>query len=243
MTNNHLFQSVEKPRLADEIARKITQAIQEGRYLAGEVLPPTRELAVRFNVSRPVLREALSILQVQGFVTIRHGRGTFVKDPDTDILHVSIEDWLEKNYTLVENFYEARLAIEPACAARAAQLAQEEDIAKLKEILNTLDRLTDEGNTPVLVSADIDYHSSIARLSRNEFFIKMLDTLIVPETDVRKIVLRLPNHLPTTNKNHTEIFNAIAKHDPEAARDAMAVALSEPLNVIREFMKETKRAG
>ena len=120
MDNTDIFQSVEKPRLADEVARQIAQAIQEGRFLAGQTLPPTRELATKFNVSRPILREALSILQIQGFVSIRHGRGTFVKDQNTDILNVSLEAWLAKNRALVENFYEARLAIEPVCAARSA---------------------------------------------------------------------------------------------------------------------------
>lgn len=240
MTNNGFFQSVEKPRLADEIARQIAQAIQEGRFLAGQTLPSTRDLAVMFNVSRPVLREAMSILRVQGFVIIRQGKGTIVKDPNTDILHVSLKEWLSKNLSLIEDFYEARLAIEPVCAARAAQLAKETDIAELKRILDLLAHLTDDENTPVLVSADIDFHSKIARLSQNEFLIKMLNTLIVPETDVRKIVLRLPNHLPTTNIHHIEIFDAIRKHDPAAARDAMIVALSEPLNVIQNYLQKRR---
>ena len=237
MNNSDIFQSVEKPRLATEVARQIAQAIQEGRFLAGQFLPPTRELAKKFDVSRPILREALSILQIQGFVSIRHGKGTFVKDPNSDILNVSLKDWLTENHTLVENFYEARLAIEPVCAARAAELAGPEDIAELKEILGRLGQLTDEENTPVLVSADIDFHSTIAKLSRNEFLIKMLNSLIVPETDVRKIVLRLPNHLPSTNKHHIEIFKAIEKHNPAAARKAMTIALSEPLEDIRQYMK------
>lgn len=237
MNNSDIFQSVEKPRLATEVARQIAQAIQEGRFLAGQFLPPTRELAQKFDVSRPILREALSILQIQGFVSIRHGKGTFVKDPNSDILNVSLKDWLIENDTLVENFYEARLAIEPVCAARAAELAGPEDIAELKEILDRLGQLTDEENTPVLVSADIDFHSTIAKLSRNEFLIKMLNSLIVPETDVRKIVLRLPNHLPSTNKHHIEIFKAIEKHNPAAARKAMTIALCEPLEDIRQYMK------
>ncbi|MGZ9165963.1 MAG: FadR/GntR family transcriptional regulator [Anaerolineales bacterium] len=238
MDSTDIFQSVEKPRLADEVARQIEQAIQEGRFLAGQALPPTRELATKFNVSRPILREALSILQIQGFVSIRHGRGTFVKDQNTDILNVSLEAWLAKNRTLVENFYDARLAIEPVCAAHAAELASKKDIAELREILDRLDQLTEEGNTSVLVSADIDFHSTIAKLSRNEFLIKMLNSLIVPETDVRKIVLRLPDHLSTTNKHHIEIFKAIEKHDPAAAKKAMFIALSEPLEVIREYMRD-----
>lgn len=237
MDNRDIFQSVEKPRLADEIARQIAQAIQEGRFLAGQALPPTRELATKFNVSRPILREALSILQIQGFVSVRHGRGTFVKDPNTDILNVSLEAWLTKNRMLVENFYEARLAIEPVCAARAAQLADAKGISELREILDRLEKLTGDNNTPVLVSADIDFHSTIAKLSRNEFLTKMLNSLIVPETDVRKIVLRLPNHLKTTNNHHIEIFKAIENHNAAAAKKAMTIALSEPLKVIRNYMR------
>lgn len=238
MDNSSIFQTVEKSRLADEVARQITQAIQEGRFLSGESLPPARELASRFNVSRPILREALSILQIQGFVSIRHGRGTFIKDPNTDILNVSLEIWLTKNRSLIENFYEARLAIEPVCAARAAQLAGDKDIAELRAILERLDHLTNVKDTAVLVSADIDFHSTIAKFSRNEFLIKMLNSLIVPETDVRKIVLRLPNHLFTTNKHHIEIFKAIESRKPTTARKAMIVALSEPLRVIQNYMED-----
>lgn len=242
MDNSNIFQSVEKPRLAYEIARQIAQAIQEGRFLPGQVLPPAREFATTFNVSRPILREALSILQIQGYVSIRHGKGTFVKDPNTDILNVSLVDWLRKNLTLVENFYEARLAIEPVCAARAAQLASPKDIAGLKDILDRIDHMTDGSNTPVLVSADIDFHSAIARLSRNEFLIKMLNSLIVPETDVRKIVLRLPHHVPTTNQDHLGRLKAIEKHNPATARKAMVTALSRPLEVIREYLKEEEKS-
>lgn len=236
MDSIDIFQSVEKPRLADEVARQIAQAIHEGRFLPGQTLPPARELATKFNVSRPILREALSILQLQGYVSIRHGRGTFVKDPNTDILNVSLHTWLTRNRTLVENFYEARLAIEPVCAARAAQMAEPTDIAELRAIVESLDHLTTVGDTAVLVSADIDFHSAIARLSRNEFLIKMLNSLIVPETDVRKIVLRLPHHVKTTNEHHIEIFKAIEKHNPAAARKAMTIALSEPLKVINKYM-------
>lgn len=238
MDNYEIFQSVEKPKLADEVARQIAQAIKEGRFLPGQALPPAREFATKFNVSRPILREALSILQLQGYVSTRHGLGTFVKDPNTDILNVSLEEWLAKNIRLVENFYEARLAIEPVCAARAALAVGPGDIAELREILERIDELATCGSTHELVSADIGFHSTIARLSRNQFLIRMLHSLIVPETDVRKIVLRLPNHISTTNNDHYAILHAIEKHNPTAARKAMITALSRPLDVIRDYMKE-----
>lgn len=242
MDNYEIFQSVEKPKLANEVARQIAQAIKEGRFLPGQALPPAREFATKFNVSRPILREALSILQLQGYVSTRHGRGTFVKDPNSDILNVSLEEWLTKNIHLVENFYEARLAIEPVCAARAALAVGPGDIAELREILERIDDLAECGSTHELVSTDIDFHATIARLSRNQFLIKMLHSLIVPETDVRKIVLRLPNHISTTNKDHYAIFHAIEKRKPAAARKAMITALSRPLDVIRDYMKEKEKS-
>ena len=242
MDNYEIFQSVEKPKLADEVARQIAQAIKEGRFLPGQALPPAREFATRFNVSRPILREALSILQLQGYVSTRHGRGTFVKDPNTDILNVSLEEWLTKNIRLVKNFYEARLAIEPVCAARAALTVGPGDIAELRDILERIDELAESGSTHELVSADIDFHATIARLSRNPFLIKMLHSLIVPETDVRKIILRLPNHIPTTNNDHYAVLHAIEKHNPAAARKAMTTALSRPLDVIRDYMKEKEKS-
>jgi GntR family transcriptional repressor for pyruvate dehydrogenase complex len=241
MDSYEMFQVVERPKLAHEVARQIAQAIKEGLFMPGQALPPAREFATKFNVSRPILREALSILQLQGYVSTRHGRGTFVKDPKTDILNVPLEDWLAKNSRLVENFYEARLAIEPVCAARAALQAGPGEITELQEILQRIDNLTENGRTHELVSADIDFHSAIAKLSRNQYLVKMLHSLIVPETDLRKIVLRLPNQLSTTSKNHYAIFHAIEKHNPATARKAMIAALSWPLDAIRDYMRDKEK--
>jgi len=241
MDNNNIFQSVDKPRLANKVARQIAQAIQEGRFIAGQALPPARDFAKTFDVSRPILHEALGILQIQGYVTIRQGKGTFVKDPNTDILNVSLVEWLTSNRKMVENFYEARLAIEPLCAERAAQFAKPHEIDELKDILDQIGNQPENSNTPVLVSSDIDFHSMIARIGRNQFLIKMLHALIVPETDVRKIVLRLPNHIPTTNVDHLRIYKAIEKHNPAAARKAMIIALSRPLEVIRDYLKDKEQ--
>jgi GntR family transcriptional repressor for pyruvate dehydrogenase complex len=238
---DNIFQSVEKPRLANEVARQIAQAIQEGRFVAGQALPPAREFAKTFGVSRPILHEALSLLQIQGFITIRQGKGAYVKDPNTDILNVSLKTWLTTNRKLVDDFYEARLAIEPVCAARAAENAQPEEIEELRNILEQIEHSNVGDSTPVLVSGDIDFHSTIARISGNEFLIKMLNALIIPETDVRKIVLRLPNHVQTTNEDHWRIYKAIEKHNPAGARKAMVIALSRPLDVIRKYLENVEQ--
>lgn len=237
MGNAPFFQNLEKSRLSDEVARQITQVIREGRYQPGQVLPAEREMAVQFNISRPVLREALRILEIQGLVEIRHGKGAYVKSSATDILNIPIRDWLAENYSLLLQFYEARLSIEPTCAALAAERANDEDIAYLQQLMSKEAALTQENDVPTFVSLDIDLHTALTQMSGNTFLAQMMGSLINPETDMRKIVLRLPDHLSVAHGGHSAIVEAIARHDPEAARQAMINALEVPLKILREFIK------
>jgi GntR family transcriptional repressor for pyruvate dehydrogenase complex len=237
MSARNVFRNVGKPRLSDEAANQIEQAIREGRFLPGERLPSERTLTVKFGVSRPVLREALRQLEIAGLITIKHGLGTFVKDPHTDILHVPVASWLASNRAVLEQFYEARLVIEPECAALASQRATPTQIDALRELAYRSFEVTEDNVAP-LVGMDIDFHSMIAQMSGNSFLAQMLDSLIVPETDVRKIVLRLPQHLPTTHADHKDVLDAIANRDPEAARQAMITALTAPLRAIKRFLNE-----
>lgn len=230
------FQSLEKSRLSDDVAWHVAQAIREGRYQPGQVLPSERELATQFNVSRPVLREALRILEIQGLIEIHHGKGAFVKSHGTDILNVSVIEWLNNNYSYLCQFYEARLSIEPTCAALAAQRASDDEIDFLFQLMNSEESLIQEENVPSFVSVDIDLHKAVARISGNTFLQQMMDSLINPETDMRKIVLRLPNHLPVAHDGHMAIVEAIACRDPDAARQAMINALQKPLDTIRNFL-------
>jgi GntR family transcriptional repressor for pyruvate dehydrogenase complex len=235
------FHTLEKSRLSDEVARKITQAIREGRYQPGQALPAEREMSVQFNVSRPVLREALRIVEMQGLIDIRHGKGTYVKMPATDIMNIPIRDWLADNYGLLLQFYEARLEIEPACTALAAERATEEDIAFLRELMSNEAKLTVEETIPSFVALDIDFHNAITRMSRNMFLIQMMNFLINPETDMRKIVLRLPDHLQVAHNGHSAITEAIARHDPKAARQAMIKALERPLEILRDYLASQEK--
>jgi len=243
MENTSHFQSLEKSRLSDDIANQVAQVIREGRYQPGQVLPAERDLAAQFNVSRPVLREALRILEIQGLIEIRHGKGAYIKGDGSDILNISIEDWLKENYSLLLQFYEARLFIEPACALLAAQRAGEEEIAYLRQLISMEETLTLSQNVPTFVSLDIDLHTAIAEMSGNTFLTQMMNSLINPETDMRKIILRLPNHLPIAHGGHGAIVEAIAHHEPESARDAMVRALQKPLQEIEIYLSKQEQSN
>lgn len=233
-----VFESVEKSRLSSDIARQIEQAIREGRYLPGDSLPSERELTKIFKVSRPILREALRILEFQGFISIEQGRGSFIKDPSSDILNVPLRAWILENKDYVQEYYEARLAIEPVCAALAAERASAKQVQRLWEIVGTEEGEVAEVEAAAYVPLDIDFHNEIARISGNRYLFLMLKNLIVPETDVRKVVLRLPQHVLTAHVGHINIIQAIEARDPEKARQAMIEALSQPMIAIDRYLSE-----
>lgn len=230
------FQTIQKTRLSDEIARQIVQVIDEGRFREGERLPPLRELAITFDVSRPILQEAISILQIIGYVNVKHGKGVYVKDPNKDIINVPISTWLRDNGKEVTDFYEARLAIETICAAKAAELASRDEVIDLQNQIKGMEPLFEGGEISSMVGPDIDFHRRIASLSKNVFLKDMLDSVISPENDIRKIVLRLPGHKNVTHADHVKIVEAIAEHNPKEARQAMINALSRPLKAISEYL-------
>jgi len=236
LNSQAVFQSVGKTRLSERVADQIRQALREGRFLNGERLPAERVLAAKFGVSRPVLSEALRVLELQGFVSVRHGQGAFVKDPTTDILNAPLEEWLPANSDFVREFYEARLVVEPECAALATLKTSPEDIADLRELVKRSHDAIASGNIPAFVGFDIDFHTTIAEIGGNSLLLKMLKSAINPETDPRKIVLRLPGRPPLACAGHDRIVDTIETGDPEDAREAMIDALQTALQHVDLFL-------
>jgi GntR family transcriptional regulator, transcriptional repressor for pyruvate dehydrogenase complex len=235
MTSKELFRRVGKKRLSEEVARQIERAILDGDLRPGQLLPPERELAASFSVSRPILREAMRMLEIGGYISIEQGRGTFIKDPITDILHAPLLQWLSKNIHQVEEFYEARLAIEPVCAALASERASDRQISQLRILVNEAGKMLVENNLASYVSLDIDFHSEIARMADNSYLYKMLNSLISPEVDIRKVILRLPEHMKAAQIGHERVLEGIEERNPDNARAAMTAALNQPLYEIKIY--------
>ncbi|HEX8919557.1 MAG TPA: FadR/GntR family transcriptional regulator [Chloroflexota bacterium] len=238
----NIFRSVDRLRLSDYVAQQIEKAIREGRFLPGDALPAERALTVEFGISRPVLREALRRLSMQGLLDIQHGRGVFVKDSMPVGLAHSTRAWVAQHGEQIRVFYEARLVIEPECAAFASQRASDEDIASLKALIQQSAGALQEGTSASFISMDIDFHTAIAQMSGNPLLYRMLETIINPETDVRSVMLRLDEHRPLTQEGHERILHAIERRDPSAARRAMVDALNEGLEYLRGLTVQKEEA-
>lgn len=234
---SHALQDIEKPRLAREVARRLGQTIREGRFLPEQRLPSERRLSVELGVSRPVVREALGTLAAQGFVEIRPGSGAFVVDVAVQLAHVEPATWFGENGKLVEDYYQARLAVEPDIAALASRRASAEGTAGLRAILKATEAVIARGEVAACIGLDIDFHRAIAALADNAFVERMLDSIIDDESDLRRVLHRVPGRPSVAHRGHLRILSAIESGDPDRARRAMATALTAAAQDIDRLVK------
>lgn len=214
--------------LLDGVAAELEKRILSGDIPVGTKLPSEANLAAAFEVSRPVVREALSKLRDRGLIQTVTGSGTYVRRPDADLLtdvlmrHVSMT---VTDSDFASNLYEARSAIEVMAARLSAERATDGDIAKLRTHLSAMGTHIDDEDA--WTASDLSFHLAIASSTQNPFFESLLAPLVgaiehgIHESrGSRDAVL-------AGLAAHSEIMTAIEERDPDRAAEAMHHHLEE----------------
>lgn len=212
-------------RLYQELARKLMEELVAGRYVVGSRLPAERDMCTIYGVSRPIVREAIIALEVQGFVETRIGSGAYVvRLPG----HNDVPGFDMTAFELTE----ARLMVEGEVAALAATQATAED---LREISSLVDQIASENCDPLgKERADRAFHLAIARATRNRAMIDLVERLwdlreASPESALLHDKARTANVKPVVDE-HTAVLAAIEAGDAAAARSAMRGHLASVLD-------------
>lgn len=154
-------------RLYEQVADHVRELVLNGTFPPGSALPPERELAEIIGVSRPSIREALIALEVMGLVESRQGGGNYVRADASVLRMIPLAKGRDLGPGPIEQF-EARRAIELACAKLAAQRATEEDILNLERCLARMRDLVARNVSP---AAEHRYfHTTLASISQNHIF-------------------------------------------------------------------------
>lgn len=157
---------VRPKRLYEQIARQIEALIRAENLPPGSKLPGERELAEMLGVSRPSVREALIALETAGYVEFRAGSGNYVRDHGARGVP-SLSRLEDLGPGPVEQF-EARRAMETACAELAVHRATGEQVAALKASVDRMERLVEAGENPS--EEHRIFHSLLAEASGNSIF-------------------------------------------------------------------------
>ncbi len=158
--------------LGDLVFERMHRAIKSGAYKPDERLPTEHDLAIEFEVSRPIIREALRRLREQGFIYSRRGAGSFVRA-------VGMREPLGfgqlENVADLLNCYEFRLTVEPAAAAAAAERHDAGGLAAIRQALELMRDATNRQSHRE--DADFQFHLAIARAAQNSYFFTAMEAL------------------------------------------------------------------
>jgi GntR family transcriptional regulator, transcriptional repressor for pyruvate dehydrogenase complex len=210
---------IKSTRIYEEIVRQVKQLIAEGKLKSGDRLPPERDLALKFMVSRTSVREALRALQSRGLVEIRAGEGAFVCDISVETLIEPLALVILPHREAVGELFEARRLLEPAIAALAARRATDEELGEMERILDEQSREVTQGRTGV--TQDAALHAAIANSAHNRAITRIVSALIDLLTQSREESLLTPGRPTRSHEDHRRILAAIKRRDEVAAHRAM----------------------
>jgi GntR family transcriptional repressor for pyruvate dehydrogenase complex len=206
--------------LPDLVFERMLRAIKSGAYGADERLPTEHDLAAEFEVSRPVIREALKRLRDQGLIYSRRGAGSFVRATG---LREPLGFGQLENVADLLSCYEFRMTIEPAAAAAAAARHDEDSLAAIGRALELLRDATNR--SAHREDADYQFHLAIARAAQNSYFFTAMEAL---KDHIAKgmrfhgaSVKREASGLVRVFAEHEAIAKAIASKDEDGARQLM----------------------
>jgi GntR family transcriptional regulator, transcriptional repressor for pyruvate dehydrogenase complex len=219
--------------LAETAVAEITARIRNGVYRPGEKLPTEPQFMADLGVSRTVVREAVSRLQAAGLVETKHGIGTFVLEAPADPLDIGNAVTIRDVLAMLE----IRISLETEAAALAALRRTDAHLAEMRQAVDDFNAEIDAGRSGV--TADFRFHLQIALATGNRYFehvFRSLGTSTIPRTrvDTARITLeRSPSYLHRTNLEHQAILDGITRRDPESARAAMRMHLSNSRERLR----------
>ena len=215
-------------RLYRSIVEKMLHLIDAGEFPVGGRLPPERELAERFSVSRPTIREAIIALEVLNRVRVKTGSGVYVLEPPAGGNGNGVD-------TSVSAFEltEARAHIEGEAAALAAKMITDDQLDQLEVALK---EMADESADGKLISelADKKFHHIISQATCNKMLASIIDNLWYLRDHARSIHQAYQSICEIDGQKrvdeHQAIFDALKNRDAAAARTAMHGHFSRILN-------------
>jgi len=206
-------------RLSDRLAARLGRQIERGDLSPGERLPTEQALAQAHGVSRTVVREAVHQLKSRGLLRSRQGLGVFVAAAPPH-RPLSFDLGVLDSMQAVVQVREVRRALEGEIAALAAERATRAQVAAIRVALRALDRAVAAGGDGV--SEDLAFHRALAEATGNPQFVRLLEFLEQYLQDAMRVTrgneARRADFMQAVRAEHRAIVEAVAAHDPAAAR-------------------------
>jgi GntR family transcriptional repressor for pyruvate dehydrogenase complex len=215
------YGTVQYDRLCEQVARQLQDMIASGTLEEGSRLPPERELAENFGVSRTAIREAIKVLSTRGLVEVLPGKGSFVTTLNSEAISHYMQLLIKVRSASLLQFHEIRTALEVAAAGSAVERATVEERAQLRNLSEGIDECLAANDKEGFIDMDVAFHAKIAELSHNPLYQAVLEPIMGTLADSRRITYHIENSPKRGQYFHHMILNCIEQSDVDGARAIM----------------------
>ena len=229
-----VIRPVSRATLPQEIVKALTELIMKGVWKPGDLIPSEKELAVRFQVGRSTIREAVKSLAVLGVLEARAGEGSFVRAPTSELLSGAFRWGVLLSERNLDDFVDVRVLIEVECARRAAERRTPALVDQLAASVDEMAAHQTDHDT--FRESDTRFHLAIAGAARNPIFetigstIQSIVRIWYPKTYF------IPETKGRTVAEHRAVLDAIAAGDGEQAAVAMRAHLTAAAERLRRVL-------
>ncbi len=239
------YQRIRQPKISDAIEQELERLIVEGTLGPGQRLPPERELAKQFDVSRPSIREAIQRLEVKRLLTRRQGGGTFVSeevwtnfsDPLLNLLSTHSETQLD--------LLESRHAMEGISAYFAALRGTEEDFVRIQACLSRIKEAQDKKDIEEEASQVMRFLVALTEAAHNVVLLHIVRSLapLLQQNVLEnlKLLHRRQTVVEKVSKHRASIVEAIVSGQPEEAREMCHTHLAFIEETLLDLTREESR--
>ncbi|HEY1479174.1 MAG TPA: FadR/GntR family transcriptional regulator [Gaiellales bacterium] len=213
-------------KLGEQVVRVVAARIVN-HELDDERRPPTeQDICDEFGVSKTTAREVIGSLAAKGLVDVRHGRRMRVRPPSEwnqfDPLLLELRADPETIDRYMAELHDVRMLVEPEMAARAATLATQDQLERMRDLILQMRPLEDQPDA--YLEVDVAFHNVLAEASGNLVLAYILDSVRELMRASRKRANTL-SELPGATRAHRQIYDGIHAREPEIARQAMRAHL------------------
>jgi GntR family transcriptional regulator, transcriptional repressor for pyruvate dehydrogenase complex len=236
-----LIRPVSRATLPQEIVKALTDLIMKRVWKPGDLIPSEKELAIRFQVGRSTIREAVKSLVVLGVLEARAGEGSFVREPTSELLSGGFRWGLLLSEGNLDDFVDVRVLIEVECARRAAANRTDDLVSQLDATIE--DMRSEPMDHGAFMDSDTRFHLGIAHAARNPIFetvgstIQSIVRIWYPKT------YYIPETKGRTIAEHRAIADGVASGDVDAAGEAMRAHLVAAGRRLRTLLPARETRG
>lgn len=214
-------------RLSADVASDVVDRIVRGTLAPGTTLPNEAGLCEYYDVSRPVIREALKVVEQKGLIRIRQGDGTTVLPKEewfllnADVLRISLD--MDDAGTLRNDVLTVRRDLEVGMVERSAGRLSEDDFAEMDSLLDQMDAASDWIQVQAI---DDRVHRLIHRASGNDVARAVVFQLVSEVRNLTPLSFTRAN-FDESNRSLRRVRDLLRAGDGAAAAEAMGAHISE----------------